>query len=190
MNEPRLQDSDEEWTDGTKELRTVVNNLNRAFVETVRTSGGKNEDRLLLITDYCSSYRHHALENLEIPEDRHIAVAVHAYLPYKFTDASKGKDRWKQDQESYTEDIKELEESIKTLFLDKNIPVVITEFGCEEKKSENERVAWADYFLGTYSKIGVPCIWWDNGDEYRIIDREAASVSNEQLVQTLVSYYK
>lgn len=190
MNEPRLQDTDEEWTDGTKELRTVVNNLNKAFVDTVRASGGKNTDRLLIITDYGGNYRTHALENLDIIDDEHLAVAVHAYLPYKFTEASKGKEKWKEDQESYTEDIIELQRAINDLFISKNIPVIITEFGCEEKQSEDQRVAWANYYVKTFSSIGVPCIWWDNGDEYKLIDRETAAVTNEQLVQTLVSYYK
>ncbi|SFG75222.1 glycoside hydrolase family 5 protein [Oribacterium sp. WCC10] len=186
MNEPRLIGSDEEWTDGTKELRTVVNRLNSAFIKTVRETGGNNKKRVLFICAYGSNYRTHALQELEIPDDTHIAVSVHAYLPYKFIDASQGKNKWKEDQESYTSKILELKDTIQRCFLSNRIPVVITEFGCEEKESEEERIKWADYYLRQFSEIEVPCIWWDNGDEYGVFDRKTGEITHEELVNRLV----
>lgn len=44
MNEPRLRDSEYEWTEGTAELRAFVNELNQSFVDTVRGTGGNNEE--------------------------------------------------------------------------------------------------------------------------------------------------
>ena len=82
MNEPRMRDTDEEWTDGTSELRDVVNQLNAAFIETVREAGGNNATRFLLIPAYATSCKSRALEELEMPEDHRVLASVHAYLPH------------------------------------------------------------------------------------------------------------
>ncbi|MCR5670952.1 MAG: glycoside hydrolase family 5 protein [Butyrivibrio sp.] len=190
MNEPRYIGSDEEWTDGNEELRTVVNHMNRAFVETVRKSGGNNDTRYCLIGAYATSSKKHALENLDpIEEDKHIIISVHAYLPRKFIDNEKGKETFKEHEESYTGDIIELKESLQKYFLGKRIPVVITEYGCQEKEDEEQRIAWAEYFVGTFADIGVPTMWWDDGSDYKIIDRERCTSSKPKLVTTIVRYY-
>ncbi|MBQ9438898.1 MAG: glycoside hydrolase family 5 protein [Lachnospiraceae bacterium] len=187
MNEPRLENSAEEWTAGTKEMRDVVNHLNGVFVKTVRSLGGKNKRRFLLIQSYGPGFEEEALKALEIPEgDTRVMVAVHAYLPYRFTEANEGHETWKEDKARYTEDIQKLKQNIKTLFLDKGIPVVITEYGCEEKKYEEQRIAWAKYYLNAFSKdLGVPCLWWDNGAEYAVYDRESGAITREGLVKVL-----
>ncbi len=190
LNEPRLRDSEYEWTEGTEELRDVVNKMNMAFVETVRSTGGMNEDRFLLIGGYATSWKYWALADIEVPEDDHyVMVAVHGYLPHKFTEADNGKEVWKESEESYTQDIVDLGKHIDELFLEKRIPVVITEFGCEEKQDEEQRVAWAKFYVNEFASRGVPCMWWDNGDEYEIIDRASGRVTKPNLVSTLIGFY-
>lgn len=185
MNEPRLAGSPEEWTAGTPELRQVVNRLNGAFVETVRASGGENKKRWLLIPAYCTSARTEALEALEMPEDSRLIVAVHAYLPYTFTLDENGAEEWREDDPGDTEEITVMMETLDRLFLQKKIPVVITEFGCIEKEDESERMAWASYYLDAARERGIPCIWWDNGNESRIFDRNSLEW-NEELTALLL----
>lgn len=188
MNEPRLVGTDQEWTEGTAEARAVINRLNAAFVETVRSSGGKNEDRWLLLPGYCTGNRAEVLEAIELPADKHLIVAVHAYLPYRFTGTEQGDGLWREEDPEYTGEIVSLRENIERLFLDRRIPVVITEYGCKRKASEGERLAWASYYTEVFREIGVPCIWWDNGkyEEYGVLDRETAVVTEQSLVKILV----
>lgn len=50
MNEPRVQGAPDEWLGGDAPTRRGINTLNRAFVEAVRATGGRNAQRGLLIT--------------------------------------------------------------------------------------------------------------------------------------------
>lgn len=192
MNEPRMKDTSEEWTDGSEESREVVNNLNEAFVDTVRSTGSNNKHRYLLIPAYCSSSKRNALSDLRIPEnDTRIMVSIHGYLPHRFTDEKRGHDNWDEKDARNTEDIQELKTAIQENFLANKIPVVITEFGCDKKPSDDERIKWLKYYVGNLAEKGVPCIWWDNGKEemYRIIDRENAVITKNELVDTFISFY-
>lgn len=185
MNEPRVVGAEEEWKGGTVETRQVVNRLNEAFVRTVRDSGGGNRHRWLLISTYGSSSEREALEDLMLPADSRLIVTVHAYIPYRFT--HEGDDEWKVDDLKDTEKIDSMLNDLEELFLKKRIPVVITEFGCRKKSKEEVRLTWAHYYLQQAGKRGIPCIWWDNGKEMRIIDREDYVWTEERLAGLLVS---
>ena len=76
MNEPRLRNSEVEWTSGTEELRTMVNELNAVFVETVRSSGGGNRKRYLLICPYAGNSETEAMQGLIIPEDGRLCICI------------------------------------------------------------------------------------------------------------------
>lgn len=184
MNEPRLKDS-EEWTSGTPEMQQVINRLNAAFVRTVRAAGGENEERWLLLPAYCTSHREEALQALELPEDPYLMVTVHAYLPYDFTLDETGSRTW--DPETDAGEIDALAQRLQQLFLRRRIPVVITEFGCHDRAEEAHRLRWAEYYLKTMTDIGVPCIWWDNGDESRLFDRESGECTAPQLAGVLTA---
>lgn len=186
MNEPRLQNSDEEWTAGTEEMQQVINRLNQAFVDTVRASGDRNETRWLMIPAYCTSAKEEALAALTIPDDPYLIVAVHAYIPYRFTLKEDGEETWSPENSRDTEDIDTLQEVLERLFIKKKVPVVITEFGCHEKEQESYRNEWAAYYVSSMKKIGVPCIWWDNGDESQILDRENLTWPHEELTEILL----
>lgn len=186
MNEPRLENSAEEWTAGTSEMQQVVNRLNQAFVHTVRAAGGENGNRWLIIPAYCSSSKQEALEALRIPEKKRVLVAVHAYLPYPFTSNEDGSVAWSEENPADTEQIDDLMENLDRLFLKKKIPVVITEFGCSQKPEEEERLAWTSYYLKKAGEKGIPCIWWDNGKESGILDRDSMEWISEPLIDVLL----
>lgn len=188
MNEPRLQGTEYEWNSGTAEGREVVNRLNQAFVETVRSSGGNNRSRWLLIDSYCSREEEDALSVLEIPDDGRIIVSVHCYSPYRFTGEENGTAKWTREKPSNTASIDAMMERLDRLFLSRGIPVIITEFGCRDKGNLPQRLDWTDYYLSKASETGVPCIWWDNGKEYSIIDRETCDISQPEIMDLIVQY--
>lgn len=172
MNEPRLRGDGAEWR-GTPEAREIVNRYAETFVRTVRASGGNNEYRSLLISPYAASSARENLEAVKIPENAgNIIVSVHAYLPYDFALNIHGTAVYNNDGSVNT-----LMNDIKTLFLDKGIPVIITEFGSVNKENEQDRIQCAVDFLNAAKSIGVPCCWWDNnarrgdGELFGLLDR-------------------
>lgn len=184
MNEPRLRNSEHEWDEGTVKLRDMVNRLNTEFVEAVRATGGENEKRYLMICAYASGSMQEALEALAIP-DGNIIVSVHMYLPYSFCQDEEGTARWSATESDDTAEITEAFENMDRLFLKKGIQVIIAECGCRDKGNETDRAAWLSFFAGMAKEYGIPCIWWDNGSTYQLLERETGSWVYPELQQIL-----
>lgn len=179
LNEPRVIGSDEEWAGGSDATREVVNKLDADFVSTIRSLGGNNKLRHLMIPGYAASSSEVALKALKIPEnDDKLIVSVHAYIPYNFAlSDSKQANKWIACKGGFTTDIDNLADLLKTLFIDKGQAVIIGEFGARSKDNEKYRAEWAKYYVTRMNTIGVPCVWWDNdaftgsGELFGLFDR-------------------
>lgn len=182
MNEPRLRDSEVEWTSGTEELRAMVNDLNAAFVETVRASGGSNQKRYLLICPYAGRYETEAMEGLSVPDNERLIVSVHMYMPYSFCQEEDGDTQW--DSEETRERVARAFYDMDRLFVERNVPVILTEFGCVDKGNTEERLAWTNYYMEQARRYGIPCIWWDCGG-YALLARESKTWKFPEIVELL-----
>ena len=184
LNEPRLKNSQYEWNNGTPELRDFVNELNELFVSTVRSTGQNNESRFLMICPYCHRVEDDALKELKLPDDDRLIVAVHLYEPSDFClDANSGKN-WGTD----TNALRGMEQKFSLLndyFVSKSIPVVITELGCVDKGNMQDRIRWTQDFVGYCHKYGISYLWWDNGGDFRILNRETGAWMYPEIVHVL-----
>ena len=162
MNEPRKENTDVEWIGGDEESRRVVMKLNQVFVDTVRSMGGHNQQRMLLVPTYAASCAEIAMKDFEMPKGENLIASLHGYIPYPFALGDKMElNKWSGELEK---DIDDLFVNIDKYFLSKKIPVIMGECGARRKgDNEADRAAWADYYTGKARKHGVPCIWWDNG---------------------------
>ncbi len=193
MNEPRCKGAADEWT-GNDEAREVINNLNQAFVDTIRGLGGNNAMRHLMIPGYAASSWDVNLKAIRVPEnDDKIIVSVHAYIPYNFAlnTGSGAVAEWNND----TTDIDTLMKNLEELFISKGIPVIIGEFGAMNRDNTEERCEWVDYYVTAAKEIGVPCIWWDNhsfsgtGENFGLLETMGLNMSWKypELVETMVN---
>lgn len=182
MNEPRLRDSEYEWTSGTVELRAMVNGLNEAFVGTVRGTGGKNKKRYLLVCPYAGNNETEAMQGLIVPDDRRVIVSVHMYTPYSFCQKEDGDVTW--DTGETRERVARAFLEMNRLFVQRNIPVILTEFGCVDKGNTQARVEWTKYYMEQAGRCGIPCIWWDCG-AYGLLDRENKTWKFPEIVEVL-----
>ncbi len=163
MNEPRKRNTPLEWNGGDAEGHDVVNKLDAVFVETIRGLGGNNPKRHLMIPTYAASVTESAMNDLVFPQgDDKLILSLHAYTPYDFAlDLDLEKREFSEDKGG--NDIKWVMNAIKTKFLDNNIPVILGEFGAVSKGNMAERSEWVKFYIGEAKKIGVPCLWFDNG---------------------------
>lgn len=188
MNEPRKIGTSVEWNGGDKEGRDVVNYLDQVFVDAVRATGGNNTIRNLMVPGYAASSSDTALKAIVLPEDDHLIVSVHAYTPYDFALNTAGRSTWDND----TRDIDHLMEILDELFLSKGVPVIIGEFGAMNKDNEQERVQWAEYYVGKAREYGIPCIWWDNGafdgdgENFGLLNRRELTFPYPDLLKALI----
>lgn len=192
MNEPRWKNTQFEWNGGNDEGRTVVNHLNKAFVEAVRATGGNNQYRFLMVCPYAANSSESALAALELPDDDRLIVSVHAYIPYSFALQNPGSDKWVASKANCTNEIDTLAEVLNRLFISKGQAVIIGECGAMNRQNENYRAAWAEYYFSTFKNIGIPCFWWDNGafmsgETFGLFDRYTNVPRYNLLVQGIMN---
>ncbi len=191
MNEPRVKGGTNEWSGGLPEQREVLDQLNAAFVETIRSTGGNNPLRHLMIPTYAASSHMNALD-LVVPEDDKIIISIHAYTPYDFALNTAGTSEWSLDNARDTGEIDHLMNNLYNTFLKKDIPVIIGEFGAIHKNNKEIRVAWAEYYIKRAAEKGIPCIWWDNGgllgggEVFGLLDRRNLTWKYPEVVEALM----
>ena len=163
MNEPRETGTAIEWT-GNAACYEVVNKLNADFVKTVRSIDSPYKDtRLLMVPSYCASGYDYVYKYLDVPDDDYIAVSLHAYSPYNF---AMNPEVPQSDHDTFTgaykADLDSLFGSMQKYFTDKDIPVVLGEFSASNYNNTEARCEWAEYYISSAKKIGIPCVLWDN----------------------------
>lgn len=186
LNEPRLKNSSYEWTGGTAELQAFVNTLNETFVTTVRGTRGKNAQRFLMVCPYCHRVEEDALRALKLPDDERLIVAVHLYEPSGFCLDGNASRSWNAEADG--NGLRAMKQKFSLLgkyFVSKNIPVVITEFGCMDKGNLADRVRWTQDFVKCCHEAGVSYLWWDNGSDFRILNRETGEFVYPEIVKVL-----
>lgn len=205
MNEPRIIGSEKEWSGGDADGRAAVNVLNQAFVETVRATGGNNETRCLIICTYGNSVTYNSVIELEIPQDNNIMVAVHLYTPFLFTYEQEENNICEWDG-SLKKDIISTMLLVDKYFIQKGVPVIITEFGAMNKEYTDENgnqvsnreevLKWLADYMEVANKYGITCVWWDNGiydvpgEKFAIFNRNELSWYAHDIADALIMHTK
>lgn len=145
-----------------------INSYARLFVETVRSTGGNNAVRNLVVSTYgaCSgdgNWSNHLKEplcNMALPEDSgHVAIEVHSY--------------WNADQfNSQKSGIDQLFVNLDTYLVKRlGAPVIIGEWGGNVNEDNDDNVRFATYFSQKAKEAGIAACWWmclSNGSDRAI----------------------
>ena len=133
-------------TDGKQESYDLLAEINQKFVDIVRSSGGNNAERHLLIAGYNTDFDLTCDSYYKMPSDpmNRCAVSVHYYTPSDFAileeDASWGTMRSTWGTDADFEQLNYYMDMVKTTFTDKGIPVIIGEYGCPNKNKDADSV--------------------------------------------------
>ena len=162
LNEPRHENTPEEWTGGTAEGRTAVNQYHQVSLDAIRATGGNNSLRQIMISTYAASTLPIAMDALVIPnDDPRTMISLHSYFPFPFT--LEGTDQtW-----GTANDRAELEaemERIKTKFTDNGKAVVLGEWSSGNQNNLDDRLAHASFYAEVAAERGFASVWWDNGN--------------------------
>lgn len=154
--------------EGKDQAFEMFNTINQTFVDTVRSSGGNNASRHLLIASYWTSIERACDEMFKLPDDpaNRMAVSVHYYGPSTLTliseDVSWGKAKTTWGSE---EDYAELEmwlNMVEEELIEKDIPVIIGEYGCFGNNKTREVRTQYMYDVASYAyDRGICPILWD-----------------------------
>lgn len=163
MNEPRAVGTSHEWWGPEQSEIDTINKLNADFVNTVRSVESPYKDtRLLMIPPYCASSEITIMNKLEIPDDDYVAASIHAYSPYNFTMNTGTGAQHDTYTESFDAELGTILSNIQKTFLEKDIPVIIGEFGASNFNNTDARCEWAKSYITKAKNYGIPCVLWDN----------------------------
>ena len=188
MNEPRIEGSSYEWNVDAKNADClaaldVVNELNQTALDAIRSAGGCNADRTVIVSPYAGSPTGALLSRFQMPQDSvegRLMLSIHAYTPYDLCLDTKSKaDAFTAGGKSQ---IAKMLESLDYMYVQKGVPVIIDEMGCIDKQNGEARYEWAKYYVSAAAEYGIPCVWWDNGalgttgENFGLIDRKTLDV--------------
>ena len=153
-----------QWDSADSKSYAVVNNYNQTFVDAVRSTGGNNASRYLIVNTYAAKATRSVLDGFVLPQDStkdHLIVSTHIYDGIDSAKTKLG--------------------NLHKYFVKHNIPVIIGEWGKKNsnENTEDSRKKYASDFLTIASGYGIPCIWWDDGG----IFSSSSAVSNYAILQ-------
>lgn len=90
-------------------------------------------------------------------------------------------------------DLREIEAFMK----EKNVPVIIGEFGNTEETENSARIAQATSLVEKAAAIGVPCFWWECGvssdninERFGLYNFRTLSWAHEDILQAIINAAK
>lgn len=214
MNEPGVGGGDANALLGTAEMANRIAEYEQTFIEAVRATGGNNAKRVLVVqgpnTNIDNTVAHNYMDKIHDSATDRLMVEVHFYDPYQFTDLSEDKDwgkywlYWGKNNKGgdadrtadskYNEDYVEAQmKKMKTNFFDKGYPVLIGEFGANQRTAIGTDAlhdnSVKDYYKAVVTSAinngCVPVAWDTNGNfpSMTIFNRASATVSNANMLE-------
>lgn len=182
-----------------KEAMPTYMVLSQEFINVVRSSGGKNLGRTLVIqcpnTNIDRGYRYMEFP-VDVVPDR-MMTEVHYYSPWSFCGSSEGTYFWgkpyigygdysKTEQEAYVDDQFKM---MKERFVDLGIPVLLGEYGAvfgngvygskkplkdsvKQKIYEKSRIFFMKYVTKRAKDYGLVPFIWDDSWSFPLMDRK------------------
>ncbi len=150
-----------------------MNVMNQVFVNAVRATGGNNATRILMVPTLLDGTASNVLNAFRMPADTvadRIVVQVHTYT------------------KRFDRSIEPPFARLEAFSMRIGAPIVIGECGTTNTyplpalRDEN-----ASNFVARAAAHGIKCIWWDNGSDFKIIDRRNFANSDVQLIQALMN---
>lgn len=209
LNEPRLQYTSFEWVYSSsspecREAADCINQFNQAALDAIRATGGNNANRYVMVPGYAGKMEAAMANEFKLPEDSatdKLILSVHAYIPYNYAmsdpDASDSTTEFTAADQA---EIDNVMETMYIMFVSKNIPVVIGEYGARNKNVDGKdftqgRVDYAANYVASARARGISCVWWDNnafesrsGEAFGILHRASNTWTFDGIAYASVKY--
>lgn len=178
----RLNDKDVATDSGTlskAECYETTNLINSEFVKLIRSTGGKNADRFLLIAGYNTDITCTCDDRFVMPEDTakdKLIVSVHYYTPWDYC-GTKSVNQWGSPQD-YDEQNNLLQKMTK--FTEKGYGVIIGEYAVlvDGSNPKPDTDLFYNNFLNNCDLYNYCPMLWDCNNLYR---RNSGFISDESM---------
>ena len=194
------------WGNGDAEAIDTVNKWNQLFVNSVRSTGGNNASRNLMVGTYVCSTEESDLTNFIKPKDNydnHLIMEVHIYSPKGFVWSQENWIYdWGTEWKSYWENqIIEEFNRVKKYADDYGMPVIIGEWGTLSRRfpgknedgtqkwdstTDQEGAKFTSFFIKESRNRGFTSFYWDTQE---IIDRATGNITSPKMVKGICDNY-
>ena len=203
-NEPNVE---------TAEQMSVLLSYHQTFIDTVRATGGKNAQRVLIVQGPSTDIEKTNTLMTQMPTDsvaNRLMAEIHFYSPWNYTGMTKDESwgnqffYWGKDFHSATDTahnptwgeedyVDQQFKLMKTQFVDKGIPVVMGEFGTGVRKNLSgadlqlhldSRAYYFKYLTQQARANGLLPFVWDIGE---LLDRTNSKVLDQQVFDALMA---
>lgn len=160
----------------------MTNTINQAFVDLIRSTGGNNTQRFLLIAGYNTDIEKTVDDRFKMPTDSaasKLLLSVHYYTPWSYCGTT-GMATW--GTESHINTMNTLLGSL-TKFTDQGVGVIIGEYAVLTKSDgslKNNTVDFTANFLDNCDLYGYVPMLWDTNAFYK---RDALKITDEALAE-------
>lgn len=186
INEPRFSD---DWGEETLEFFELVDLLNDSAYDVIRSSGGKNDERLIVFETLVAGVSPQKItrlrESILAKNDPHMIGSVHYYGHYPFG-VNIGYPRFDQ---AVLDDIDRVMKVLDEGLSQHGIPVVIGEYGLLgfdidiQSVNHGEILKFFDALSSSANQYGFNLIWWDNGQH---LNRHTLEWRNPEIVEAIM----
>lgn len=172
-----------QWSNADNASYDGANLLNQIFVDAVRSTGGNNSTRSLIVNTYAANGEQSVIDGFQLPKDSaysSLIVGVHYYGTSQ-------------------DGISALLNRLNTKFVSAGVPVIIAEFGSTFKTELESRIKSAEKMVKDAKAMGITCFWWDDGNytnkagaqsNFGLLDRYALTWYHPSLVTALITASK
>ena len=187
LNENRLLNSPEEWLGGTEEGRTILNEYHLEALNAIRATGGNNTGRHIMISTYAASTLTVAMDGLVIPNnDPRTIISLHTYFPWPFAGPDSPDAVWGSDEEKAALE-EEFDRIHQKWVVEEGRPIILGEWGAVDKDNLAVREAYYDFYVSESTERGLLPIVWDDGGNFRMLDRATLTWHFPTLAETIVA---
>ncbi|MGE6631439.1 cellulase family glycosylhydrolase [Bacillus sp. NPDC077027] len=158
-----------------------LNLLNQQMLQTIRSTGGQNKERLTIIGGLQDNAQE-LVSNVQLPDDPNLILTFHFYSPWNFVSNWWGSTTWGSEQ-----DVREMRNEIKPVydrFVSKGYPVIIGEYGTLADTDQYSKRFYHHTLIQVAGEYQMATMWWDNGNDQ--FDREARRWRDEVVKDIIV----
>ncbi|MEV6181023.1 cellulase family glycosylhydrolase [Streptomyces sp. NPDC052015] len=189
VNEPQFENATAE------QKAKLLHELNTSFHKIVRSSGGGNTDRLLMLpTDGCTpsqTFMDDLYATIKSLNDRHLIATVHYYSWYPFSINIAGGTHY---DEVAQNDLNDAFARMRDTFAARNIPVYLGEYGLlgwpdhnhPSRVERGEALKYYEHFGHAARLAGVTTALWDPGT-WAYLNRETLKWTDPALIAWIKS---
>lgn len=190
-NEPTMEWYETAPYDWSSIQTQRVNEMNQIFVDTVRTTGGYNDKRLLCLS-VANYSQYDRLDGFALPkgaDPQYLMAQVHTYATLEKPDYIDGENNYeycKNDTDKLFAELSEFKERT-------GIPAIIGEVAMTHQLPVEDQTQRTQYYFKAAAENGVPCLWWEDsyystdGRHFWLYDKRAQKWGRPHIVEAIKS---